>query len=105
MSMRKVTAIIRCDALKGVEQALQTLGVEGLTITHVMGFGEYADPSRHDWLVEHARIEIFATADCAEAIVACIAEAAHTGTPGDGIIAVLPVERLVRIREHVSPAG
>jgi nitrogen regulatory protein P-II 1 len=111
MSLRKITAIIRCTLLEPVERRLQEIGVPGMTVTHVKGFGEYANFFRRDWTVTHARIEIFTEQSLVDRIVDTIQDAAHTGTPGDGIVAVLPVERLYRIREkreistHRSAAG
>lgn len=59
MALKKVTAIVRCASLEAVEEALQNLHVTGLTITHVVGFGEYANLFRHDWTSRHARLELF----------------------------------------------
>ncbi|HHI94170.1 MAG TPA: P-II family nitrogen regulator [Gammaproteobacteria bacterium] len=98
MDFRKVTAIVRCESCEKVEQKLQKLGVHGFSISKVRGYGEYADLYSNDWLVTHARIEIFTEASKAEEIAEAIMEAAHVGLEGDGIIAVLPVEKLFRIR-------
>ncbi len=98
MDFRKVTAIVRCESCEKVEQKLQTLGVHGFSISKVRGYGEYADLYSNDWMVTHARIEIFTEASKAEEIAEAIMEAAHVGLEGDGIIAVLPVEKLFRIR-------
>lgn len=98
MNLKKVTAIFRCDSCEKVEQRLQEIGVHGFSISKVKGYGEYADLYSNDWLVTHARIEIFTEESKAEEIVETIMEAAHVGMEGDGIIAVLPVERLYRIR-------
>lgn len=98
MSFKKVTAIFRCDSCEKVEQELQEIGVHGFSISKVKGYGEYADLYSKDWLVTHARIEIFTEESKTDKIVETIMEAAHIGMEGDGIIAVLPVEKLYRIR-------
>jgi nitrogen regulatory protein P-II 1 len=98
MSFKKVTAIFRVDHCEKVEQELQELGVHGFSMSKVKGYGEYADLYSHDWLVTHARIEIFTEASKVDDIVETIMEAAHVGIEGDGIVAVLPVEQLYRIR-------
>lgn len=98
MKYRKVTAIIRRDALEKVERRLQDAGVRGISVTRVKGYGEYADFYARDWMVAYARIEIFTTQEKAEGIAQVIMDSAHVGLSGDGIIAVLPVERLYRIR-------
>jgi nitrogen regulatory protein P-II 1 len=100
MELKKVTAIIRGEFLERVEEKLQNMGVKGLTVTHVMGFGEQANvfTFTHNRLVRHTRIEIFTEKNRAEEIANAILEAAHTGTAGDGIVVILPVERIFRIR-------
>ncbi len=98
MDYCKVTAIIRLEALEAVEQRLMAAGACGMTVTRVRGCGEWKDFYHRDALVTHVRIEIFTHADKAEALAGLIVEEAHTGAPGDGIVAVLPVSHLWRIR-------
>ncbi len=98
MKFSKITAIIRLDRAEQVEGKLKSIGVPGMSCTHVNGYGEYADFYSSDWKVKHARVEIFVRADQVQEIVNAILEAAGTGTSGDGIIAVLPVEHLYHIR-------
>ena len=100
MELSHIMAIVRADVLEDVEGRLRHLGIPGVTITRVKGFGEYANFFTSDWLSTHARIEIFTDASDGERIVDAIMNAAHTGTPGDGIVAVLPVEKVYRIRER-----
>lgn len=104
MELRKITAIIRSELLGPVEQQLPAAGAKGLTVTHVRGYGEYADLFSRDWQVNHVRLEIFTEASKAERIITAIMEAASTGAPGDGIIAVLPVAAVYRVRSR-SPAS
>jgi len=98
MNYRKVTAIIQGDVLEKVERGLQAVGVAGISVTKVKGYGEYADFYTKDWMVSHARIEIFTHESKVDAIVKSIMKTAHKGLEGDGIVAVLPVEKLYRIR-------
>jgi len=98
MNYKKITAIFRCDACQKVERELQKMGVQGFSMMKVKGYGEYADLYNSDWMVSHARIEIFTDEDKVEHVVNTIMDAAHIGLAGDGIIAVLPVEKLYRIR-------
>ena len=101
----KVTAIIRCDALEKVEYRLQELDVHGYSVMQVKGCGEYTDFYSHDCMTAHARVEIFISAQRAEVIAQAIMDAAHTGVEGDGIVAVLPVDKVyrVRLRAEVKP--
>lgn len=108
MEFRKVTAIIQAGVLEKVEKGLQKIGVRGISVTKVKGFGEYANFYSRDWMisVSHVRIEIFTEKAKVKAIVNAILEAAHLGIPGDGIVAVLPVEQIFRVRtKSVVAAG
>lgn len=95
---RKVTAIVRASLLKTVEEKLRDMRVPGISVTRVKGYGEYANFFRNDWTCEHARIEIFCRQERAREIARGIVETAQTGGPGDGIVVVLPVESVYRIR-------
>lgn len=98
MEFRKVVAIIRGSVLEKVEERLREMGVKAITVSRVKGFGEYANYYKSDWLVNNARIEIFTEKSAVDGIVEAILETAHVGIPGDGMVAVLPVEKLYRIR-------
>ena len=98
MELRKVNAIIRSDLLEEVEERLKDMLVKGLSVSHVKGYGEYANFLTHDWQVRHARIEIFTEKNRAEQIAQAIIETAHTGMERDGIVVILPVEKVFRIR-------
>ncbi len=102
MNYRKVTAIIRRDVLEKVEHVLQAMGVQGISVTKVKGYGEYADFYSSDWMVSHARIEIFTDETQADPIAQAIMNSAHIGAEGDGIVAILPVEKLYRIRTRAE---
>lgn len=102
MELRKVVAIIRTQTLEEVEGRLVDLGVKGISVTKVKGFGEYANFFKPDWMVSHARLEVFSENSRVPEIVTAIMEMAHTGMPGDGIVAVLPVEGLYRIRTKAA---
>ncbi|MCW8955976.1 MAG: P-II family nitrogen regulator [Gammaproteobacteria bacterium] len=98
MKYCKITAIIQPAKLDVVEQKLKELCVPGISVTKVKGYGESPDFFHSDWTSAHARIEIFINADQAQTVVQGIMDAAHSGRAGDGMIAVLPVESLYRIR-------
>jgi len=102
MELRKVTAIIRSSSLKQVEERLQDMNVKGLSVSNVKGYGEYANFFTHGWMITHSRIEIFTEKSNAERIALAIMETAHTGKAGDGFIAILPVEKLFRIRTRAE---
>lgn len=102
MEFRKVVAIIRQEKLEAVEKALGRLGVPGISVTKVKGYGDYANFYARDWLVTNSRVEIFTSAEKAADIVTCILDNASVGLPGDGLVAVLPVEQIYRVRDRAS---
>jgi len=104
MPFRKITAIIRQERLAKVEWALIDRGLSGVTVTSVKGFGEDVNLARGDLLVRHVRLEVFTAADHVEGIVETILETASTGAEGDGLVAVLPVEAVYRVRTR-GPAN
>jgi len=101
--MCKLTAIVRGSALERVEGRLKDLRVPGMTVTQVKGYGESANYYRTDWTVAHARIEIFLAAERADEVARAIIEVAATGAEGDGLVAILPVEALYRVRTGRAP--
>jgi nitrogen regulatory protein P-II 1 len=98
MDMQMIVAIIRNDRLEAVEARLRHVGVEGISVSKVKGYGEYRNFFASDWMSEEARLEIFASSGQADAVVEAITQAGCTGAPGDGIVAVVPVRALYRIR-------
>lgn len=102
MNFRKVTAIFPDVLLEKVEKRLAEMGVPGITLTKVKGYGEYCDYYKKDWMSTHTRLEIFTQAEHAEAIANSIMEAAHMGKLSEGIVAVVPVEKLMHIRDWRS---
>jgi len=98
MELRKIVAVIRRLELEKVEDQLRKSGVTGISVSPVKGSGEYANLYKPDLMVTNAKIEIFAEQSRVDEIVTTILETAHSGVAGDGIVAVLPVEKLYRIR-------
>lgn len=97
MELRLVVAIIRTHALELVEKRLQEMGVRGLTVIRAKGYGEHPNFFSHDWLDDQVKLEIYLEQDRVDSIVAAILDTAHTGSPGNGIVAVLPVEKVYSI--------
>ena len=99
MEFAKVTAIIRNEVVKNVELAMEKAGVSGFTIAKVQGVGEWERKfSLFNGPSTHFKIEIFTEGNRAEQIAGVIMDAAHTGSVGDGLVAVLPVYKVFRIR-------
>lgn len=103
--MKLITAIIKPFKLDDVRESLTTIGVHGMTITEVKGFGRqkgHAEMYRGaEYVIDFLpkiKIELVVSDALAEEVVRIIAEAAHTGKIGDGKIFVQQVEEIVRIR-------
>ena len=105
MDLKAVIAIIRRDRLEQVEKGLREIGVRGINVSKIKGYGEYHNFFTADWMVDSVRLEIFTRKDRVDAILATILENGHTGSPGDGIVVVYPIERFVnvRLRSDVTP--
>ncbi|TMK66157.1 MAG: P-II family nitrogen regulator [Actinobacteria bacterium] len=103
--MRKIEAVIRHSALQEVQDALDRVGVSGLTITEVKGCGRqkgytevYRGARANISLLPKVKVETVVPEAFAPEAVEAIRSAAHTGEVGDGRIFVLPVESAIRIR-------
>ncbi|NBU12284.1 MAG: P-II family nitrogen regulator, partial [Betaproteobacteria bacterium] len=98
-------AVIKPFKLDEVREALADMGVSGLTVTEVKGFGRQKGHTElyrgAEYVVDFLpkmKVEVVVESDQAEAVVDTIVKAAHTGKIGDGKIFVCPVEHVVRIR-------
>jgi nitrogen regulatory protein P-II 1 len=103
--MKLVTGVIKPFKLDDVKSALETLGVLGLTVSEVRGFGRqkghtevYRGAEYTVDLVPKVRVEVLVDDLDAEKVVDTIAEAARTGKIGDGKVWVTPVDAVVRVR-------
>ncbi len=103
--MKKIEAIIKPFKLDQVKKALHELGVQGMTITEVKGYGRQKGHTEiyrgAEYVVDFIpkiKVEVIVPADQAEDVVQCIREAANSGKIGDGKIFVLPVEEVLRVR-------
>jgi nitrogen regulatory protein P-II 1 len=103
--MKKIEAIIKPFKLDEVREALSEVGVTGLTVTEVKGFGRQKGHTElyrgAEYVVDFLpkiKIEIVVADETVEAAIEAIIKAARTGKIGDGKIFVSPVEQVVRIR-------
>jgi nitrogen regulatory protein P-II 2 len=109
--MKLVIAIIKPFKLEEVRDALTAIGVHGMTITEVKGYGRQKGHTEIYRGAEYAvnflpkiRIEVAVAADAADRVVEAIGIAAKTGQIGDGKIFVAPIEQAVRIRTGETDA-
>jgi nitrogen regulatory protein PII len=103
--MKLITAFIKPFKLDEVREALTTLGVSGMSVTEVKGFGRqrghtelYRGAEYKVDFVPKTRVEIAVPTELAEPVVDAIAKAAKTGKVGDGKIFISEIQRAVRIR-------
>ena len=103
--MKLIMAIIKPFKLDDVREALTPLGVQGLTVSEVKGFGRqkgqteiYRGAEYHVNFLPKVKIEVAVPAALAEQVVEAIMRAGQTGKIGDGKIFVMSIERAVRIR-------
>jgi nitrogen regulatory protein P-II 1 len=107
--MKKIEAIIKPFKLDEVREALSEIGVTGLTVTEVKGFGRQKGHTElyrgAEYVVDFlpkVKVEVVVGADLAEKVIEAIVNAARTGKIGDGKIFVYPVEQVIRIRTGES---
>ena len=110
--MKLITAVIKPHKWEDVRAALETVGVTGMTVSEVSGYGRQKDHTEvyrgaeYDIaLVPKIRIEIVVDSDDVEVISAAIVQAASTGRIGDGKVWVTPVESVVRVRTGERDEG
>jgi len=105
--MKKIEAVIKPFKLDEVKQKLTSIGISGMTITEVKGFGRqkghtelYRGAEYSVDFLPKVKIEILASAELAPKIVETILESAQTGKIGDGKIFISNVEEVIRIRTN-----
>jgi len=110
--MKLITAIIKPFKLDEVRQAIAEVGVSGVTVTEVRGFGRQRGHTEiyrgAEYVVEFvpkAKIEIAVADEVAEQVIEAIVQVARTGKVGDGKIFVVNLEQVVRIRTGETGAS
>jgi nitrogen regulatory protein P-II 1 len=105
MALKKIEAIIKPFKLEEVKEALTEVGIEGMTVTEVKGFGRQKGHTEiyrgSEYTVDFLpkiKLEIILAEASVDKAVAAIVKAAKTGKIGDGKIFVLPVSEVIRIR-------
>jgi nitrogen regulatory protein P-II 1 len=103
--MFKIEAVIKPFKLDEVKEALHEIGIQGMTVTEVKGFGRQKGHTElyrgAEYVVDFLpkiKLEVVVTDEMADKVVGSIVDAAGTGKIGDGKIFVLPLEETIRIR-------
>jgi len=121
VQINKIEAIVRYERLQPVQDALDEIGVSGLNVTEVKGCGRqkgytehYRGSEANISLLPKLKVESVVPTELTDRAVEAIVAAAYTGETGDGLIFVLPVREVVRIRtgergvgtvKHEAPVG
>lgn len=107
--MKKIETVIKPFKLDDVKDALNELGISGMTISEVKGFGRqrghreiYRGAEYQTDFIPKIKIDVVVDEDMADKVVSTICEAANTGKVGDGKIFILPMDGAVRIRTGES---
>lgn len=103
--MKKIEAIIKPFKLEDVKDAVLKLGISGITITEVKGFGRQKGHKEiyrgAEYVVDFLpkiKLEVAVSSEMAPKVVEAIKENAHTGEIGDGKVFIIPLEKAIRIR-------
>lgn len=103
--MKKIEAIIKPFKMDDVKEALNEIGIQGMTITEVKGYGRqkghkeiYRGAEYVVDFVPKIKIEIVVNDDLVNAVIETVQKSAYTGKLGDGKLFVLPIEEAVRVR-------
>jgi nitrogen regulatory protein P-II 1 len=107
--MKKIEAFIKPFKLDDVKSALMEIGIKGITVSEVKGFGRqkghtelYRGSEYHVDFLPKSKLEVIVTDDMVDPAVEVITKVARTGQVGDGKIFILPVEDAIRIRTGES---
>ena len=110
--MKLVIAIVKPFKVEDVKEALQEVGVAGLTVTEARGFGRqrghtevYRGAEYQVDFLPKSRIEVMVEDDQVDGVIDAIVKAARSGKIGDGKVAVLPLDEVVRIRTGETGAA
>jgi nitrogen regulatory protein P-II 1 len=96
-NMKKIESIIRSEKLKDVTDALKKIGIGGMTVTEVRGFGAQSERADNFLFVHKTKIEIYALDSQVKDIISTVLTYCSTGKIGDGKIVVSPVDDCIRI--------
>lgn len=105
--MKRITAIIKPFKLEDVREELSKVGIKGMTVTEVKGFGRQKGHTElyrgAEYVIDFlpkVKLELAVREELVDQCIEAITKAAHTGKIGDGKIFVEPVERVIRIRTN-----
>lgn len=105
MSLKLIVAYVREHRIGPVVECLRAFGVSGISVSQAQGMGEYINPHGTHGLEPHRRIDVMLEASKAQLAAELIMEVARSGLTGDGIVAIMPVDNMFRIRDNSEIVG
>ena len=96
--MKKIECIIRPEKVKQLIDELRLVGIGGVTLSEVKGFGKETTRPDSYLILPKTKVEIYTTDEQVEEIVSVIISICNTGTFGDGKIVIFPIHDVIRIR-------
>ncbi|MEO7850897.1 MAG: P-II family nitrogen regulator [Rubrivivax sp.] len=104
MSYKYVVAVLRPDVIAQLETRLSQIGIGGITLSRVKGFGETRNFFSADRLTEHTKLEVFVEESQVDALLSALRDTALPGVPGAGIAAVMPVDEFQPLHARIAAA-
>ena len=95
--MKKIECIIRAEKLKDLTDALRKIGIGGMTVSEVRGFGAQSERTDSFLFVHKTKIEVYAADSQVKEIISTVLTYCSTGELGDGKITVMPLDDCIRI--------
>lgn len=105
MSLKLIVAYVREQRVGPLLEELRAFGVRGVSVSQAQGMGEYINPHGNHGLEPHRRIDVMLEASKAQLAAELIMQVARSGLTGDGVVAIMPIESLFRIRDNAEIVG
>lgn len=105
MALKLIVAYVREQRLIPLIERLRDFGVPGVSVSRAEGLGEYINHHGHNGLEPHTRIDVILEESRAQAAAELIMDVARSGLSGDGVVAIMPVDKLFRIRDQCEIVG
>jgi len=97
MSIKRITAILPIELMASIEEQLRSVGVPGVTVEKVHGYGEHPNYFRRDLMQNNVRLVLYTSDDRVDDILSAISECARDSGIRSGVIAVESIDRLVHL--------
>lgn len=100
MTYKRISALIPSISLEGVQKVLMENGAPVVSISKIHGYDDYRNYFAKDAMSDCARVDIFVEENRVKTIINAVAKVTQQGMSTDGVIAVMPVDNFIRIRDY-----